>query len=98
MLCLTEPFTRAFSPSWSQSRSHVWKFSWEHGGRRPVHFHVEPELNLIAAGTATFRVGETQITASRGDLLAFPPGQNHALLEASPDIYLFAIGADPEFS
>jgi len=55
-------------------------------------------MNLLAAGTATFRVGERVVTANQGDLLAFPPGQEHALLESSPDVYLFAMGAHPEFS
>ena len=76
----------------------MWKFSLEYGGRRPLHFHAEPELNLVAAGMATFRVGESVVTANQGDLLAFPPGQEHALLETSPDVYLFAIGAHPDFS
>ena len=89
---------QAFLPLRDCSHSHVWKFSWEYGGRRPLHFHAEPELNLIADGTATFRVGESVVTANRGDLLAFPPGQEHALLETSPDVYLFAIGAHPGFS
>jgi len=50
------------------------------------------------SGTATFRVGETLVKASKGELLAFPPGQEHALLETSPDVYLFAIGIHPTFS
>lgn len=70
----------------------------EHGGRRPRHFHAEPELNLIVAGTATFGIGESVVRASAGELLGFPPGQDHLLLETSPDLYLFAIGMEPKFS
>ena len=81
-----------------QERAHVWKFSWEYGGRRPRHFHAEPELNLIVSGTATFGVGEALVQATKGALLAFPAGQDHVLLETSPDIYLYAIGIDPNFS
>src|SRR5664279_4562918 len=89
---------QSFLPAQGQARAHVWKFSWEHGGRRPRHFHAEPELNLIVSGTATFGVGEALAKASSGDLLAFPPGQDHGLLETSPDIYLFAIGLEPQYS
>jgi AraC-like DNA-binding protein len=70
----------------------------EYGGRRPRHFHAEPELNLIVAGQATFGIGESVVSASAGELLGFPPGQDHVLLESSPDLYLFAIGLDPNFS
>lgn len=89
---------QSFLPVSGSSRAHVWKFSLEHGGRRPRHFHVEPELNLIVAGSATFGIGETVVKASAGELLGFPPGQDHILLEPSPDLYLFAVGMDPNFS
>lgn len=81
-----------------QARAHVWKFSWEYGGRRPRHFHAEPELNLIVAGSATFGVGEAMLSVGAGELLGFPPGQDHVLLDASPDFYLFAIGMGAGFS
>jgi AraC-like DNA-binding protein len=76
----------------------VWKFSHEHGGRRPRHFHAEPEFNFVVAGSATFGIGECVAEVSAGELLAFPPGQDHVLLGTSPDVYLFAIGMDPAFS
>lgn len=89
---------QSFLPSQGRSRAYVWKYSHAIGGRRPRHFHVEPELNLIVAGSATFGIGDVVVRASAGDLLAFPPGQDHALLEASPELYLYAIGMDPPFS
>src|ERR1017187_9090856 len=89
---------QSFLPAQGQARAHVWKFSWEYGGRRPRHFHAEPELNLITNGTATYGIGETVVKASKGDLLGFPPGQDHMLLETSPDVYFFAIGIDPNLS
>jgi AraC-like DNA-binding protein/quercetin dioxygenase-like cupin family protein len=76
----------------------VWKYAQSVGGRRPRHFHVEPELNLVVAGVATFGVGERIVRVTPGDLLAFPAGQDHALLDASPDLYLYAIGLEPRFS
>lgn len=74
------------------------KYSPQYGGRCPRHFHAEPELNLVVSGTATFGIGEEVVTAASGDMLGFPPGQDHALLEGSPDLYLFAIGLDSKYS
>lgn len=76
------------------SHTFVWKYAQAIGGRRPRHFHAEPELNLVVAGSATFAIGERQVRATRGDLLAFPSGQDHALVDASPDLYLYAVGMD----
>jgi AraC-like DNA-binding protein/quercetin dioxygenase-like cupin family protein len=87
-----------FLPDAKRSAAHVWKFSLEFGGRRPRHFHDEPELNLITRGCARFGIGDATVEARAGELLAFPAGQDHALLEASPDLYLFAIGVSPKLS
>jgi AraC-like DNA-binding protein/quercetin dioxygenase-like cupin family protein len=89
---------QSFLPTLGRARAHVWKYSLQYGGQRPRHFHAEPELNLIVSGTAKFGIGETVISASAGELLGFPPGQDHILLETSPDIYLFAIGLEPSLS
>jgi AraC-like DNA-binding protein len=78
--------------------AYVWKYAQSIGGRRPRHFHSEPELNLVIAGSATFGIGDRIVNASRGDLVAFSPGQDHALLAASPDLYLYAIGLEPAYS
>jgi AraC-like DNA-binding protein len=55
-------------------------------------------LNLIAAGHATFGYGEATISVSAGDLLWWPPGQDHVLLDATPDLDLYVIGVTPAFS
>jgi AraC-like DNA-binding protein len=89
---------QGFLPTQGKTRAFVWKYSPVNWGRRPRHFHIEPELNLIASGSATFGVGEAVVRVSQGDLLGFPPAQDHVLLDASPDLYLFAIGMDPAFS
>lgn len=89
---------QSFLPTDGDARAFVWKYSPTGGGRRPRHFHAEPELNLIVRGSALFGVGDTTVRVSAGELLGFPPGQDHALLEASPDLYLYAIGVDPNFS
>jgi AraC-like DNA-binding protein len=89
---------QAFLPIRDRSRAYVWKYSQAVGGRRPPHFHAEPEINLVAAGSARFKIGDALIEVSAGELLAFPPGQDHALLQASADLYLYAIGMEPELS
>jgi len=76
----------------------VWKYSESIGGRRPRHFHAEPELNLVVRGSATFGIGQKVITVLPGELVAFPSAQDHVLLDSSPDLYLYAIGLDPSYS
>ncbi len=87
-----------FLPAPGGSQAFVWKYSPVNWGRRPRHFHVEPEFNLIASGRATFGIGDAVIEVSAGDLLGFPPAQDHVLIAASPDLYLFAIGMAPTLS
>jgi len=76
----------------------VWKYSEPIGGRRPRHFHAEPELNLVVRGSATFGIGQRVITVLPGELIAFPSAQDHVLLDSSPDLYLYAIGLDSSYS
>jgi AraC-like DNA-binding protein len=78
------------------ARAHIWRYAPEN--RRPRHFHPEPELNLIGAGSGTFGIGKAVVSVAAGDLLWFPPGQDHELLEASPDFELFVIGLTPALS
>jgi AraC-like DNA-binding protein/mannose-6-phosphate isomerase-like protein (cupin superfamily) len=79
-------------------RAFVWKYSQPIGGRRPRHFHAEPELNLVVCGTATFGIGDSVVTVSPGEVVAFPSAQDHVLLDSSPDLYLYALGLDATFS
>jgi AraC-like DNA-binding protein len=92
---VTEALYQPF-PIPGSARGHV----WHHvpATRRPRHFHAEPELNLIAAGHASFGYGEATISVSAGDLLWWPPGQDHVLLSATPDLDLYVIGVTPAFS
>lgn len=82
----------------SDDRAFVWKYSDPIGGRRPRHFHAEPELNLVVRGSATFGIGQKIITVSAGELVAFPSAQDHVLLHSSPDLYLYAVGLDSSYS
>lgn len=79
-------------------RAFVWKYSERTGGRRPRHFHAEPELNVVVRGSATFGVGDRVLTVRAGELIAFPSAQDHVVLDSSPELYLYAIGLDADFS
>lgn len=78
------------------ARAHIWRHA--PATRRPRHFHAEPELNLVTGGNATFAMGEKRFPVVRGDLLWWPPGQDHVLVDAAPDFDLFVIGATADFS
>jgi AraC-like DNA-binding protein/quercetin dioxygenase-like cupin family protein len=81
-----------------ERRAFVWKYAASVGGRRPRHFHAEPEVNLVVRGTASFGIGDRVVQVGAGELLTFPSGQDHVLLSASPDLYLYAIGLDTAHS
>ena len=98
MTSVQRAIPQGFLPSTGQSRAFVWKYSPVNWGRRPRHFHSEPEFNLIASGCATFGIGESVVTVSEGDLLGLPPAQDHVLLQASSDLFLFAVGMEQSFS
>ena len=83
-------------PTVGSALGHIWRHAVP--TRRPRHFHAEPELNLVAAGTATFGVGATSIPVAAGDLLSWSPGQDHVLLDSSADFDLFVIGVTPTLS
>jgi AraC-like DNA-binding protein len=76
-------------------QAYVWKYSLVNGGRRPRHFHVEPELNLVVSGWAEFGVGDAVVRVAQGELVGFPAGQDHVLLSTSADVFLFAVGMTP---
>jgi AraC-like DNA-binding protein len=77
-------------PMLERSSGQVWSYAPEY--RRPRHFHSEPELNLVVAGSATFGIGNEVSVLGAGELLAFTPGQDHVLLTGSRDLVLFAVG------
>jgi AraC-like DNA-binding protein len=83
-------------PMATTARAHIWRHA--PATRRPRHFHSEPELNLVAGGCAAFGMGEKVLPVARGDLLWWPPGQDHVLIDASPDFDLFVIGVTADFS
>jgi AraC-like DNA-binding protein/mannose-6-phosphate isomerase-like protein (cupin superfamily) len=88
---------QGFLPSGGQ-HAYVWKYAESVGGRRPRHFHAEPELNLVVSGDATLAVGDRHLHVTAGELVAFPPGVDHLVVAGSPDLYLYAIGLDSKYS
>jgi AraC-like DNA-binding protein/quercetin dioxygenase-like cupin family protein len=86
-----------FLPS-GEEHAFVWKYAPATGGRRPRHFHSEPEVNLVVSGWARFGVGRSVVRVSAGEMITFPPGQDHALLEASSDLFLYAIGLEASYA
>jgi AraC-like DNA-binding protein/quercetin dioxygenase-like cupin family protein len=88
---LYQPF-----PMLGRVRGRIWRYAPEY--RRPRHFHAEPELNLVTSGSGQFGVGEDVVSVAEGDLLRWLPGQDHVLLDASPDFDLFVIGVSPALS
>jgi AraC-like DNA-binding protein len=88
---LFQPF-----PMLAGCRAQVWRH--QPSFRRPRHFHEEPELNVVLAGSARLGVGDQQVCASRGDVVFFHPGQDHELLEASADLELVVVALRPELA
>jgi len=88
---LYQPF-----PMESAARGQVWRHAPRYW--RPRHFHLEPELNLVVAGSGRFGVGDTVFAVGAGDLLWWTPGQDHELVSYSDDFDLFVIGTTPELS
>ena len=83
-------------PTIGSARGQIWRH--EPSTRRPRHFHADPELNLITAGSASFGVGEQVLRVGANALLWWAPAQDHELLEASDDFELYVIGLLPAFS
>ncbi|HTQ06162.1 MAG TPA: AraC family transcriptional regulator [Polyangiaceae bacterium] len=70
---------------------------WRHqpAYQRPRHFHEEPELNAVLAGSARLGIGDRTLELGPGELVVFEPGQDHVLLEASPDLELVVAALRP---
>jgi AraC-like DNA-binding protein len=56
------------------------------GDVRPrVHRHAELELNLVVRGTASYVLGDRRFALTPGTLTWLFPGQDHVLVDESPD-------------
>jgi AraC-like DNA-binding protein len=72
--------------------------AWRHqpAFRRPRHFHLEPEINLVTRGACTIGVGDRLLQLKEGQYVVFQAGQDHELIEASDDLGLFVAALHPE--
>lgn len=77
-------------------RAQVWRHQPSY--RRPRHFHDEPEINLVVAGSAVLGIGDRVVCVSAGEMILFQPGQDHVLLESSTDLDLFVLALTPELA
>jgi AraC-like DNA-binding protein/quercetin dioxygenase-like cupin family protein len=67
------------------------------GGVRPRrHRHAELELNLVVGGTASYLLDQRRYQLSSGSLTWLFPGQEHLLVEQSPDHELWWAVFRPE--
>lgn len=85
---LFQPF-----PMLGRRRAQAWRYQPQF--RRPVHFHPEPELNVVVRGSARLRVGERVVHACAGHVVWLPPAVEHGLLHASADLEMFVAGFAP---
>jgi AraC-like DNA-binding protein len=74
--------------------------AWRHqpAYRRPRHFHPEPELNAVCKGNAVIGLGDRVVRLGPGGVVLFHPGQDHVLLEASPDLELWVMALRPDLA
>jgi AraC-like DNA-binding protein len=83
-------------PMLTGRRAQIWRHRPEY--RRPRHFHDEPELNVVVAGSCKLGIGDRVQRLSKGQMVLFQPGQDHVLLEASDDLDLFVLALSPELA
>ncbi|MET0413184.1 MAG: helix-turn-helix transcriptional regulator [Polyangiaceae bacterium] len=88
---LYQPF-----PMQGRGRGQIWRYAPQY--RRPRHFHAEPELNVVCAGTGAFATGARVFPVRAGDTVWWPAGIDHELVGTSPDFDLFVVGLTPELS
>lgn len=77
-------------------RAQVWRH--QPAFRRPRHFHAEPEINMVFRGSALMGVGSREILLGPGELIFIKPAQDHIMLEASDDLELLVLAAEPELA
>ncbi|MBN1606230.1 MAG: AraC family transcriptional regulator [Polyangiaceae bacterium] len=80
-------------PMLAGARGQVWRHQPAYW--RPAHFHPEVEINFVSRGWAHIAVGRRTVDVTAGSIVWFLPGQSHELLDGSPDLELWVVGATP---
>ena len=72
----------------------IWHFA---GWKRALtyHHHCELEMNLVTQGTATYFLENRRYTLQPGTMVWLFPGQDHILIDRSPDFAMWILVARP---
>jgi mannose-6-phosphate isomerase-like protein (cupin superfamily) len=63
-----------------------------------LHRHPYPEVFIVHAGRATFRIGEDTVVVDEGHVVVSPAGEAHGFTNAGPgELRLTAIHGAPRF-
>jgi quercetin dioxygenase-like cupin family protein len=55
---------------------------YERGQSVPLHLHPYPEVFVVETGTATFTIGEEELTVEAGHIVVVPPETPHGFAGA----------------
>jgi AraC-like DNA-binding protein len=68
----------------------VWRYTFARSREHPaVHSHVELEFSLVLRGRAAYVVDEARYDLGRGSSIWLFPGQQHLLVNQSPDFEMW---------
>lgn len=67
------------------SHGAIWFYQTKTAAVRAMHKHSELELNLVTTGRASYLFGDRRYELSAHDLVWLFPGQEHQLIDRSPD-------------
>lgn len=74
----------------------IWMLEPGSSGLSRTHRHRELEFNLVVSGTARYLVTDQRVTIRRRVLLWLFPGQEHVLLDMSPEFSMWIAVIKPE--
>ncbi len=73
----------------------VWFYRASEAPVRPKHQHSELELNVVTAGRASYILGDRRYELRTNDLVWLFPGQEHQLIDRSPDYEMWVVVVTP---
>jgi len=74
----------------------VWFYRAHQTAVHPMHRHRELELNLVLAGRASYILGDRRYELLADDLIWLFPGQEHQLIDRSPDYEMWIAIFSPQ--